>query len=192
MVLLAESQLDKMIANRIEQELKRRGAEDAATWTQSPTFPPQLEETVGCRPKTNVKFEFTLQSVNRVGWVEVELKRADPSANPLKFHILYKNNPPMEHEYFFSALSHLLDPGRRNLATYFTENILREVMPRAYSIDILPEFRDRNEFNRLPNYDTLPLGGSLRRTVDASMNKSVNKVLRVILGDAQIDRTGSE
>jgi len=192
MALLTENQLDKMIADRVEQELKRRGAEDVATWTQSPTFPTPLEKEVGCRPKTNVKFQGTIQSIKRVGWVEVELKRADPSANPLKFHILYKNNPPMVHEYFFSALSHLLDPGRRNITKYFTENILREVMPRAHTIDILPEFRDRNEFNRLPNYDTLPLGDSLRRTVDASMNESVNKVLGIILGDAQIDRTGSE
>jgi len=133
MALLTESQLDKMIPDRIEQELKRRGAEDAATWTQSPTFPPQLEETVGCRPKTNVKFEFTLQSVNRVGWVEVELKRADPSANPLKFHILYKNNPPMVHEYFFSALSHLLDPGRRNLTQYFRKHPSRGHAPRLHN-----------------------------------------------------------
>ena len=122
----------------------------------------------------------------------MELKRADPSANPLKFYILYKNNPPEEHEYFFSALSHLLDPGRRNLARYFTENILREVMPRAYTIDIFPEFRDRKDFNRHPNYDTLRLGDGLRQTVDASMNKSVNKVLGIMLGDAQIDRTGGE
>jgi len=184
MVLLTENQLDEMIADRIEQELKRRGAGDVVTGTQSPTFPPQLEEAVGCKPKTNVKFECTVESVKVVGWVEVELKRADPSANPLKFYILYKNNPPTENEYFFSALSHLLDPGRRNITQYFTETILREVMPRAYTIDILPEFRDRKEFNRLPNYDALPLDDSLRRTVDASMNESVNKVLGIILGDA--------
>jgi len=133
MALLTENQLDKMIADRIEQELKRRGAEDVAAWTQSPTFPTPLEEEVGCRPKTNVKFQCTIQFIKRVGWVEVELKRADPSANPLKFYILYKNNPPQEHEYFFSALSHLLDPGRRNLTQYFRKHPSRGHAPSLHN-----------------------------------------------------------
>jgi len=192
MALLTESQLDKLIADRIEQELRRRGAEDVAAWTQSPTFPTPLEKEVGCRPKTNVKFQGTIQSIKRVGWVEVELKRADPGANPLKFYILYKNNPPKEHEYFFSALSHLLNPGRRNLTRYFTENILREVMPRAYAVDILPEFRRREEFNRLPDYTTLPPDHSLCKTVDASLDKFVNRVLGIVIGHTETDRTGGE
>jgi len=65
-------------------------------------------------------------------------------------------------------------------------------MPRAYTIDILPEFRRREEFNRLPNYRTLAPDHSLCQTVDASLNGFVKRVLGIVIGDTETDRAIGE
>ena len=65
-------------------------------------------------------------------------------------------------------------------------------MPHAYTVDILPEFRRREEFNRLPDYKTLPPDHSLRQAVDASLDKFVNRVLGIVIGHTETDRTGGE
>lgn len=68
-----------------------------------------------------------------------------------------------------------------NFARYFTENIMREIMPHAYCIDILPQFSDRKIFNNLPNYSILPIDNTHRELIDKSLSEFVNEIDKITL-----------
>jgi hypothetical protein len=70
-------------------------------------------------------------------WIEVEISRADPAANHMKFGSAHLLNPLPARDAFVSLVSRDIAPGRSNLAAHATW-LLRANGLRAFQLPLLP------------------------------------------------------
>ena len=91
---------------------------------------------LGYQPKVDLMLR-NLATSQRI-WIELEVSRADPAANHMKFGSAHLLNPLPASDAFVSLVSRHIAPGRSNLAAHATW-LLRANGLRAFQMPLLPE-----------------------------------------------------
>ena len=91
---------------------------------------------LGYQPKADLMLQKT--STRQRVWIELEISRADPAANHMKFGSAHLLNPLPASDAFVSLVSRHIAPGRSNLAAHATW-LLRANGLRAFQMPLLPE-----------------------------------------------------
>jgi hypothetical protein len=95
---------------------------------------------LGYQPKADLMLQH-LESSRRV-WIELEISRADPVANPVKFGSAHLLKPLPPSDSFVSLVSRDIAAGRANLTAHAVW-LLRSSGLRAFQMPLLPELNGR-------------------------------------------------
>jgi hypothetical protein len=125
----------------IAETLQRRWVESPpAGWTaklEVPLLDRGESRILGYQPKADLMLQHC-DSSRRV-WIELEISRADPSANQVKFGSAHLLCPLPPGDAFVSLVTRGVVPGRSNLAAHAIW-LLRACGLRAFQMPLLPEF----------------------------------------------------
>ncbi len=123
---------------------------------------------LGYQPKADLMLQH-LESSRRV-WIELEISRADPVANPVKFGSAHLLKPLPPSDSFVSLVSRDIAAGRANLTAHAVW-LLRSSGLRAFQMPLMPELdakaikllnQGKRDLNDLPTTD---LGELLEATM---------------------------
>ena len=128
----------------LAETLQRRWMEGPpAGWTASrevALLEPAEARILGYQPKADLMLKH-LDSSRRV-WIELEISRADPVANPVKFGSAHLIKPLPPTDAFVSLVSRDIAAGRANLTAHAVW-LLRSCGLRAFQMPLLPELDGR-------------------------------------------------
>lgn len=97
---------------------------------------PSESRMLGYQPKADLMLQN--RSTHQRVWIELEISRADPAANQMKFGSAHLLNPLPGGDAFVSLISRHIATGRSNLAAHATW-LLRANGMRAFQMPLLPE-----------------------------------------------------
>jgi hypothetical protein len=100
-------------------------------------FTDALGEEVGYSPAADVLIEYCWDGEEMHAWVELEVSRGDPVANPAKFLVALTERSARPGEIFVFALSQAIQRGRAALCHRFVR-LMRDRGFPVYSDDLLP------------------------------------------------------
>ena len=100
-------------------------------------FPQTLCDEVGYSPTADLLVEYRWNSCEVHAWIELELSRADPVANPAKFLVAFSERTPRAGEVFVFAVSRAIQRGRAALCRRFVQMMHERGFP-VYAEDFLP------------------------------------------------------
>ena len=124
------------VADALQQ---RWVARPPAGWTASRevgVISPSESRMLGYQPKADLMLQN--RSTHQRVWIELEISRADPAANQMKFGSAHLLNPLPGGDAFVSLISRHITTGRSNLAAHATW-LLRANGMRAFQMPLLPE-----------------------------------------------------
>ena len=127
----------------LAETLQRRWVEQPpAGWVASREpagIGPAEARLLGYQPKADLLLR-EADSGKRV-WIELEISRADPAANPVKFGSAHLLSPLPPEDAFVSLVSRDIAGGRANLTAHAVW-LLRTGGLRAFQMPLLPEFKE--------------------------------------------------
>jgi hypothetical protein len=100
-------------------------------------FPQSLCEEVGYSPAADLLVEYQWDTRDVHIWIELEVSRADPVANPAKFLVAFSERSPRPGEVFVFAISRAIQKGRAALCRRFVEMMQLRGFP-VQTEDYLP------------------------------------------------------
>jgi hypothetical protein len=118
---------------------------------------------LGYQPKADLMLQH--QESSRRVWIELEISRADPVANPVKFGSAHLLKPLPPSDSFVSLVSRDITIGRANLTAHAVW-LLRSSGLRAFQMPLLPELdgkaikllnQGKRDLNELPSPDLAEL-----------------------------------
>ena len=137
--------------------LKPRGVVPSLHFEAS-VFPDSLCEEVGYSPAADLLVEYRWEQESVQIWIELEVSRADPVANPAKFLVAFSERSPRPGEVFVFAISRAVQKGRAALCRRFVEMMRMRGFP-VFAEEYLPSateyligrlnVRTREEFDLL-------------------------------------------
>src|SRR5262245_20292925 len=104
---------------------------------EADVFPQSLCEEIGYSPAADLLVEYSWEGSEVHAWIEVEVSRADPVANPAKFLVAFSERSPQAGEIFVFALSRAIQRGRAALCRRFVRMMQERGFP-VYTEDFLP------------------------------------------------------
>ena len=132
--------LDAFMKFHLAETLQRRWVESPPVgWTamrEVGVISAGEARMLGYQPKADLMFQNT--STRQRVWIELEVSRADPAANHMKFGSAHLLNPLPTSDAFVSLVSRHIATGRSNLAAHATW-LLRANGLRAFQMPLLPE-----------------------------------------------------
>ena len=110
----------EVIGEAFVEELAPRGITPRLSFEAS-VFPPSLCEEIGYSPAADLLVEYPWDCGDVHIWLELEVSRADPVANPAKFLVAFSERSPLPGEVFVFAISQAIQKGRAALCRRFVE-----------------------------------------------------------------------
>ncbi|MBZ5596027.1 MAG: hypothetical protein LAP39_27610 [Acidobacteriia bacterium] len=104
---------------------------------EADVFPRSLCEEIGYSPAADLLVEYTWDGSEVHAWIELEVSRADPVANPAKFLVAFSERSPQPGEVFVFAISRAIQRGRAALCRRFVQMMRDRGFP-VYAEDFLP------------------------------------------------------
>ena len=145
------------LGDAFRELLAHRGLVPKITYEAS-VFPDALREEVGYSPAADVLVEYSWEGEELHAWVELEVSRGDPVANPAKFLVALTERSARPGEIFVFALSHAIQRGRAALCHRFVKLMQDRGFP-VYSDDLLPSATehlvDRLNANDRQEFDSI-------------------------------------
>jgi hypothetical protein len=124
------------LSDAFREQLAPRGLVPTVSF-EADVFSPELCEEVGYSPAADLLVECTWNGEEFHAWIELEVSRADPVANPAKFLAALSERSPRRGEVFVFALSRAVQRGRAALCRRFIELMRARGFP-VYAEDLLP------------------------------------------------------
>jgi hypothetical protein len=160
--------------------LAPRGVVPRITY-EANVFSETLREEIGYSPAADVLVEYAWDGEELYVWVELEVSRADPVANPAKFIVALSERSARRGEIFVFALSKSIQRGRAALCRRFVKLMQARGFP-VYTEDLLPSATEhlisrlnvssREEFDRLLAREP----DSVRRALREDLNAFAKRV----------------
>lgn len=110
----------QVIGEAFVEELAPRGITPKLSFEAS-VFPQALCEEIGYSPAADLLVEYPWDKGDVRIWMELEVSRADPVANPAKFLVAFSERSPLPGEVFVFAISQAIQKGRAALCRRFVE-----------------------------------------------------------------------
>lgn len=126
----------EIIAEAFVQELEFRGITPKRRY-EADVFPASLCEEIGYSPAADLLVEYPWDGIDVRIWIELEVSRADPVANPAKFLVAFSERSPRSGEVFVFAISHAIQKGRAALCRRFVEMMRKRGFP-VFTEEYLP------------------------------------------------------
>lgn len=104
---------------------------------EADVFPQTLRDEVGYSPAADLLVEYPWNSIKVQAWIELEVSRADPVANPAKFLVAFSERTPRGGEVFVFAVSRAIQRGRAALCRRFVQMMHERGFP-VFAEDFLP------------------------------------------------------
>ena len=137
-----------------------------------PLFDGPLRRRLGFQAHCDVRFH--QPSSGRSIWVELEISRADPVANHIKFAVGHVEGRLDRDDTFVSMCSNHITPGRRSLAAHAI-GLMRRIGMRAVQADLLPDI-DGPEIKRLNHLEPDAL-----RCLDLPVDRELDRIFAVAI-----------
>jgi hypothetical protein len=128
----------------------------------------QLESMLGCSPRADILLENAV-SKSRI-WIELEISRADPAANHMKFAVGHLFLPQAPGDTFVSMVSNHVAPGRANLGAGAVL-LMRRLGMHAFQIPLFPRLRgaEIKSLNHLSPADLAGRNLDVRAEIDRAI-----------------------
>lgn len=123
------------LASYLQEEFERHCPVGWRVQREQAFMRAELSRLVGFSPRADLLLQS--DDGSRRIWVELEVSRADPAANQVKFAAAHLFEPFAHSDYFVSMVSAHVAPGRRNLGAQAVL-ILRRLGLRAQQTALLP------------------------------------------------------
>ena len=136
------------LAKYLQQEFKSQLNHDWICSDELRILSPDLEKFLGYQPRADIMLQ---HSDGRRLWIELEISRADPVANHVKFATAHIFQPQPKTDTFISMLSSHIALGKRNLAAS-TIFLMRHIGMSAFHTALLPQIspKEIKRLNHLP------------------------------------------
>ena len=126
----------EIIGDAFVQELAPRGVTPKLRYEAS-VFPESLCQEIGYSPAADLLVEYPWETIDVRIWIELEVSRADPVANPAKFLVAFSERSPRSGEVFVFAISQAIQKGRAALCRRFVEMMRTRGFP-VFTEEYLP------------------------------------------------------
>ncbi len=107
-----------VIGEAFVEELASMGIVPKLSFEAS-VFPQRMCEEIGYSPAADLLVEYPWNRDKVRIWIELEVSRADPVANPAKFLVALSERSPLPREFFVFAISQAIQKGRAALCRRF-------------------------------------------------------------------------
>lgn len=141
-------------------------------------------EALGYQPCADLKLR--RPDNNRVVWVELEYRRADPIANPAKFLVAFDGKPDQgRSQVLVSAISNGVDLGRRQVCEEFVSylnaaGIIAQAVSERLLRDVSMEQIQRLSTASQTELDDLLNNSDLGRSVAAGLEQLANRLVELL------------
>jgi len=130
----------RMIAAAFHEHLAPCGISPSIAY-EAAVFSKNLRGEIGYSPAADLLVEYAWEGEEAHAWIELEVARADPVANPAKFLVSLSERSPRRGEVFVFALSQAIPRGRAALCRRFVEMM----RARGFPVWVEPLLPSANE-----------------------------------------------